>query len=204
MTENKAWRPVLGLSQERVAKIKSVYPVLRAAEQATNVPWQAIASIWMRESGSIAPPRHRQGGQMQFDPPLTDARMRDLLTRYSVLDFEKREQVIQSGQESLPSAFILAGCFLQHKAGGKIRPDSPEVLLKEAFYSYNGRKYGGADRSPYVMNGYDEAHRDMRVRGTVLDRAGNKIWVDNVDKNPGALVMYRQLCTWFPRAKGEA
>lgn len=43
------------------------------------------------------------------------------------------------------------------------------------------------------MNGLDEAHKDMVLRGTVPDGKGGRKRIEIVDKRPGAFTVYKQL-----------
>lgn len=187
------------LTQQEINKILSQKSVFERAQQITGVPWQAIAAIWYRESFSLAPPK-RPGGQFQFDPPLTKSGIKHLLDLYTKLPEHDKEWMVASGQEHFQTAAILAACWLRHKAKPVLTPDSPDEHIKDAFYGYNGRAYGSAGMSPYVMNYFDEGHFEMRVYGTVRrpdgtnERLKDAYGKDGVpNKQIGAFVIYRQL-----------
>lgn len=195
------------LTADQIEKFRKQKHVFVRAQELTGVPWQAIAAVWMRETFSVSPPADRQGGQFQFDPPLTAERMQDKLDRYILpgkLTPEEKAAIIARGQESFPDAAILAACHMRAMCKFYITPNASDVTIKDAFYGYNGRAYGSADKSPYVMNYFDDKHWEMRVYGTVLDKRGRKIRVQEKlkdgtvrDGRPnlqlGAFTVYYQL-----------
>jgi hypothetical protein len=127
------------------------------------VPWQAVAALWFRESFSVAAP-DCVGGQVQFDPPLNTVQMRVLLTKYTKRDAAGMDAIITAGQEHFASAAVLAACILRNKAKAVLSQDHSDEAIKDAFYGYNGPKYGSADKSPYVMSQYSETFANMRLR----------------------------------------
>lgn len=184
------------LNKAQIEKIRSVRMHFRRAQELTGVPWRAIATLWYRETFSVAPPTNRQGGQFQFDPPPSKSTLIGYLAKYILpgkLTGEEKAELLKRGIEHFPTAAIFAACHLRHKAHAVLTPDAKEDEIKDAFYGYNGRAYGSADKSPYVMNYADFDHYEMRVRGTVRDQNGNNMRVDNINKQIGALVVYRQL-----------
>lgn len=185
------------LTAAQIKQIKDNKAIFKRAQDLTGVPWQAVAALWFRESFSVAAP-DRVGGQFQFDPPLTEVQMRVLLTKFipvTKLDNAGMEAMIKKGQTDFPTAAVLAACFLRNKAKKILSQDHSDEAIKDAFYGYNGRKYLSADKSPYVMSQYSEAYANMRLRGTVPDKKNPKVmvWVDFIDKRPGAFTVYRQL-----------
>lgn len=191
------FKPHKGLSKPQIEKIQDVYPTLKKIQQITNVPWQAMAGIWYRESFSIASPA-TPGGPWQFDPIPSLGAQKGLLDRFTKLPEEDKQQILQLGVNHFYAGGILAACFLRIKTGPVIFPGCPEDIIKDAIYGYNGRKYGSADKSPYVMNGFDEEHYPMHLRGTIPDGKGGRTWVDTEDKRPGAFTVYKQLEALFP------
>lgn len=190
------------LTTSEINKIASQKPIFQRAQDVTGVPWRAIATIWYRESFSIAPPTHRVGGQFQFDPPLNEKTMRYLLDKYTNLNEEQKIAHIKSGIEYFTSAAVFAACWLRHKANPILTPSASDDDIKDAFYGYNGRAYKDADHSPYVMNYADEDHYEMRIYGTVRNAHGNNVRLKDKDGRDGvpntqigALVVYRQLKT---------
>lgn len=202
LVQGKPSQPLyLKLNSAQLKRIKDQYLIFKRVQDVTSVPWQAIAAIWTRESFSVAPPK-TPGGQFQFDPIPSNKTLTALLDKFSHLDTDEIPAVVKAGVNQFNAAAILAGCFIQHKMDvhelPRLTPTSPDELVIEAFYSYNGRKYGSADKSPYVMNGLNTNYKDMRVRGTIPDGKGGRIWIDNIDKNPGAFTVYKQLKQEFP------
>lgn len=187
----------LKLTKDQISKILDNVFVFKMAQRLTGVPWEAVAALWMRESFSVAPP-DRVGGQFQFDPPLQRNQMKQLLDRFVLpgsCTQEVKDAIVKCGQSHFQSAAVLAACFLRHKAAHVLTPDADDEAIKDAFYGYNGRKYGSVDKSPYVMNGFDAEHMNMRLRGTVPDKRdpSKRVWVDIIDKRPGAFTVYKQL-----------
>lgn len=200
-----AWKPYRGLSQSAIEHIvgcrrkgtSGVYPVLKRIQAITGVPWQAMAGIWYRESFSVTPPK-TPGGPWQFDPVPPRSALNTLLERFATLSYAERMAILDKGVNDFFAGGVLAACFLKTKTRYPISPNCDPAFIKDALYGYNGRKYGSADRSPYVMNGYDEAHFEMNLRGTIPDGKGGRKWVDIIDRRPGAFTVYRQLKELFP------
>lgn len=193
MTEQRVLKR---LNAQQIQHIRNQRPHFRRAEELTGVPWRAIAAVWYRETFSVAPPEDRQGGQFQFDPPPSKATLKSYLEKYTLpgkLTAEEKTALINNGVEHFATAAIFAACHMRHKSKPVITPKATEEDLKDAFWGYNGKAYGSADKSPYVMNYADFDHFEMRVKGTVLDKSGKKIPVNNINKQIGALVVYRQL-----------
>lgn len=180
------------LNQKQLERIKAVLPALKYAEKATGVPWEAVAAVWTRESFSVAPPK-TPGGQMQFDPEPSKKSLMTLLNTYTNLPTSEKEDLVKRGVYDFKAALIFAACWLRHKCKPVINRHSSDHDIQDAFWGYNGRAYGSADKSPYVMNGYDAEHMDMRVIGSVPDGKGGRKRINNVDGNPGAFVVYKQL-----------
>lgn len=199
------WKPYQGLSQASIDRIvgnkskstPGVYQILKQIQQLTGVPWQAMAGIWFRESFSIAPPK-TPGGPWQFDPIPPRSAMNTLLERFALLSYSDRMAILDKGVNDFFAGGVMAACFLRTKTHSVITPKASEAVIKDALYGYNGRKYGSADQSPYVMNGFDQAHWQMHLRGTIPDGKGGRKWVDIIDKRPGAFTVYRQLKELYP------
>jgi hypothetical protein len=187
----------IGLHSDPIKKIRSVYPILKKIEEVTQVPWQAMAGIWYRESFSVHPPS-RHGGPWQFDPVPSPGCLRGFLNRFTSLSTVEKEDILRKGVNDFYAGGVLAACFFRLKTKPVITPDCPDEVIKDAMYGYNGRKYGSADHSPYVMNGFDEAHYPMRLIGTIPDDKGGRKHVDIYDHRPGAFTVYKQLKALFP------
>ena len=191
------FKPVIDVHPSKKERILKNYQHLKYAQDVTGVAWQAIAAIWYRESGcnekvSIA------GGPMQFDPEPSRQNLRNLLDTYTKLNSEEKTYLLYQGVINFKSSFVFAACFLQTKRKCKelLTISSSDEDYAEAFYGYNGRAYGSYEKSPYVMNGYDQDRSRMIIKGTI-----NGSPVRSVDSNPGALVIYKRLCHWFPHRK---
>lgn len=190
---DKTWKPVLTVHPTFKTRIQAEYPILKRVEERTGVPWQMLAAIWLRES-SCQKNLTTLGGPFQFDPVPNYNQLRDLLKDYSKVPLSDVEALVYRGVNDFEAAATFAACFIKKKMYPEaIYPGMSDEVAKEALWCYNGKAYGSADRSPYVMNGYDADHRDMKVRGTI-----NGKWVESVDTNPGAFVVYSLLCRWFP------
>jgi len=186
-----------GLTPSQIRKVQKAYPILKKIQQLTNVPWQAMAAIWYRESFSVSPPK-TPGGPWQFDPPPPDQTLYKYLYQFTKTTPEEKEAIIKKGINDFYAGGVLAACHLQKKVDGNLTLTSPDDLVKQAIYRYNGAAYGSADKSPYVMNNYDREHMDMRLRGTIPDGHGGRKWIDIVDQRPGAFTIYKQLKRIFP------
>lgn len=191
------FKPYKGLTDQQIKRVQAAYPALRQVQRITGVPWQAMAAIWYRESFSVTPPK-TPGGPFQFDPIPSPGALRGLLDRFTKLNDEEKRRIAALGVNTFYTGAVLAACFLRTKTGPVITPDAPDEVIKDALYGYNGRKYGSADNSPYVMNGIDEAHYPMRLRGTIPDGKGGRKMVDIEDERPGAFTVYKQLKALFP------
>lgn len=165
------------LTEREMEKILANYPVYKKAADRAGIPWQMLAAVHFRES-SLSTVTRPFGGPFQFTPPL------------------------RQGEERFEIGASLAASFLQNKSGGRLTSETtnPEII-KDAFWGYNGRAYGSAENSPYVMSHSDESHRNMRIRGTVLGRNGERIRVDTVDKRVGAYPYYLELMQAFREDK---
>lgn len=190
---------ILQLNESQIDKMKLFKPVFIKVQDLTGVPWELTASIWYRESFSVAPPK-TIGGSFQFDPPPDQHLIMYLLKSFTPLTADECLEYIKLGINNFQAGALLCACFLRYKVSFKLNIESPDVDIKYAIWSYNGRAYGSPDKSPYVMNGFDENHKDMRMFGTLPDGKGGRIQLRDtdgklgiVDKRPGAYVVYKQL-----------
>lgn len=187
----------LELTSTQLEKIKKQKPIFENVEKHTGVPWEAVAAVWTRESFSVAPP-HRPGGQFQFDPVPPKNKLKTMLRRFSDLPESEIIATVAKGVNDFAAAALFCACFMRMKIAPVITPDASDEVIKEAFWAYNGRAYGGADKSPYVMNGFDSEHMNMIIRGTLPNPHGSgRIKVETVDKRPGAFTVYQQLIENF-------
>lgn len=180
-------------------RLKKMY--LKASE-ITNIPPQFLAALHYRES-AFRTKYPGPGGPFQFDPPLSQKRIRQLLTDYTSLNSSVITKFTNKGQNNLFVAMVLAGCFIQAKLKydnktfltKTMKSLSNQDLIMRAFELYNGTAYGSCWRSPYVVNMLDQNHMNMRIRGTYIDRYGVRRRVNTVDKRPGAYTVFRLLET---------
>lgn len=186
------FQPTLRLTDRQIDRIRQVKHVFEKAQKLTGVPWQAIAAVWYRESFSVTPPK-TPGGSFQFDPIPSAQRLRGLLKQFTSLNNSQIEDYVFRGVNNFETGAVFAACWLRLKTGPVITPNASDDVIKDAFYGYNGRAYGSADKSPYVMNGFDDKHKDMVLRGTIPDGQGGRKRVEIVDKRPGAFTVYKQL-----------
>jgi hypothetical protein len=195
MTTKAPTNPKTGLNQKEIQHILIEKPVFLRAQKLVKVPWQAMAAIWYRESFSVTPPK-TPGGPFQFDPPNPSrSALKASLKRYiKDLADSELQQIVNGGVNDFHSACILAACHLRDKAKFVLADDHSDTAIKDAFYGYNGRAWGPhPENSPYVMNNFDAAHMNMRIRGTVPDGKSGKKWIDTIDMQPGAFTIYKQL-----------
>jgi hypothetical protein len=186
------FQPTLKLTDKQIARIRQVKHVFEKAEKITGVPWEAVAAVWYRESFSVTPPK-TPGGPFQFDPIPNRDVLLGLLLKFTHLKPSEIKAYLDKGVNDFEAGAVFAACWLRLKTKPVITPDVSDDVIKDAFYGYNGRAYGSADRSPYVMNGFDEKHKDMVLRGTIPDGKGGRKRVEIVDKRPGAFTIYKQL-----------
>jgi hypothetical protein len=184
--------PLLKLSEAQIERIRQVKPVFEKVEKLTGVPWQALAAVWYRESFSVTPPK-TPGGPFQFDPVLQPVTIRNLLSIFTSLSTDEIQQYARKGVNDFETGALCAACWLRLKTKPIITPRVSDEVIKDAFYGYNGRAYGSADKSPYVMNGFDAKHTNMLLRGTIPDGHGGRKRVVIIDKRPGAFTVYTQL-----------
>lgn len=165
-------------------------------EAATGVPWEAVAALWYRESFSVTPPV-TPGGPFQFDPPPQAHVAYDLLTMFTDLSAAEKKAIVAKGVNDFHAGAYLAACHGRVRCRPKITPNCTDAEIKDFFWSYNGRaKYqGSADGSFYVMNGFDKAHDEMLIVGSIPDKnaPNGRRRIRTKDKRPGAFVVYKQL-----------
>ncbi len=188
-----AFAPTLALTDVERQQVQAQKPLLQKVEASTGVPWEAMAALWYRESGCRTAIHSRPGGPFQFDPPPGPERIRGLLARHSSLPPAEVARLAQTGVRDFETGAFTAACFLKEKMGGCLTADAEDSVIREAFFRYNGTGYGTNDKSPYVMNGYNEAYQGMKIRGTLPDGKGGRIQINHTDTRPGAYVVYRQL-----------
>lgn len=183
-----------GLNKNELERIRKVKPIFVRAQDLTGVPWQAVAAVWYRESFSVAPP-NTPGGSFQFDPVPANSTLEDLLKRYTKLSASERARHVRAGVYNFQAGAIFCACWLRQKTKHMLLLDKSDTAIKDALFGYNGRAYGTADSSPYVMSQADQAHAQMVLRGTIPDKTapGGRRWIEVIDKRPGAFVVYRQL-----------
>lgn len=192
MADRAPTNPKKFLSSSELRHIAIEKPVLMRAQTLVSVPWQAMAAIWYRESFSLS--TTLPGGPFQFDPPDPPSSvLQSLLTRFSKATPAEVQQIISRGVKHFDSACILAACHLRKGAKYNLSTNHSDAAMKDAFLGYNGRAYSSPDQSPYVMNNFDDAHKNMRIRGTIVLPGGTRKWVDTIDLNPGAFTIYKQL-----------
>lgn len=191
--------PLRRLDNKTLARLVAQRKIFEKVEKMVGVPWQALAAVWFRESsGSFEV--GRPGGPFQFDPPNPHPKvLRRLLERFTKLNSIEIDRYVERGVEHFPSAVVFAACWLRLKSRPVISPTANDEAIKDAFYGYNGRSWGSADKSPYVMTGWDKERMAMRIRGTVRRKDGSNEEVDRMEDRPGAFCVYKQLCELYPR-----
>lgn len=158
------------------------------AQQVTGVPWQMLAAIHYREA-SFSTSRDIQAGN-PFGGPYSRTS-----TSYAQYGYPKDIQ---------ESVIIAAKVLIDMAKGGVVKKpinvaNPPAEAVKDTFFSYNGRAQAYANQaatlgfdpvkqpyegSPYVMNNYDDKHKDMKI----ITRDGGP--VDSVDSRYGAFTIY--------------
>ena len=184
------------LTESDVAKISSVKSILVNVQNITDVPWEALAAVWYRESLSLS--TSNAGGPFQFDPPPSESSLYNLLKRFlshKLSDTELR-RMSDAGVSKFDIAATAAACTLRSKVGPRVTVDATDELIKDMLYGYNGRAYGDdPENSPYVFNQHDADHQNMVLVGTTPDpkSPGGRRYIRIKDHRLGAFVVYRQL-----------
>ena len=185
--------PSICLDAKQINTINQLKPRFLEAQNATSVDWRALVGIWYRESFSVAPVAS-PGGQMQFDPALTEEEMQKLLETFSTLSPQDITRVVEQGQNDFPSALVLAACFLKFKTK---TPKAGLIMATEdvlhALWCYNGKVGQKPEDSAYVYNGFDKDHFEMTLKGSLPSKNGKRKNIDIKDKRPGAFTVYTQL-----------
>jgi hypothetical protein len=180
-----------GLPNDVVSSINKLQSVYQQAAQATGVPWQLLAAVHYREAGN-SPNQDLQAGNPIGGP--YNAFSGDYTTYGHPKTLEE-------------SAEIAAKHLIASANGGivnkPINVDAPDPeAIKDVLFSYNGRAEAYAQQaatlgfdpktqpyegSPYVMNNFDQVHRNMKI--ITHDFGG----LDGVDTRFGAFTIYSKL-----------
>lgn len=183
---------MLKLNISEIKTIRDNKATLQIAEKLTGVPWQLLASVWYREAGLGMHPT-TVGGCFQFDPVPSDIDLAKLLVRFSSIAPAAISSWVHRGVNDFAAASVFCACFLRNKTPYFLTQSSTDEMIKDALYGYNGRMYGSVNNSPYVMNGLDDSHLNMHLRGTLPDGHGGRKHVDIIDKRLGAFTVYVNL-----------
>lgn len=159
------------LSQKELDLIEKNYPVYKEAENRTGVNWKILAAIHYRESSlGRNSSSSAKGNEFQFD-----GKYKRLASGNFLKDTVTAGKILQEKNSQTQKTPLSENEF----AGGKVQ---------EALFRYNGRVYKQAERSPYVMNQFDENHQNMRI---YLGPNTNPRW--GVDHRLGAYTVIREL-----------
>lgn len=150
----------------------------KAAAAENGVPWEMIAALHYREHTFG---RSDPNGEGPFQ----------LTTYYNQIQSGnpptyKGKPVTMAEIRDFGTSARLAADILKQKTGGGLSASPSDATVKDAFWGYNGRAYGSADRSPYVMNNFDDQHKRMRISGFV--RGVGQI--SATDTKDGAFTVY--------------
>ncbi len=161
------------LGKKDLNRIEKNYPLYKEAESKTGVNWKVLAAVHYRES-SLGKDPFAKGNEFQFDGVYKKRASGNLLH-----DAITAGQILQEKNHRAKKSPLLADEF----AGEKV---------KEALFRYNGTLYRSSEKSPYVMNQFDEKHSDMKIfRGKgVRPRWGN-------DSRLGSYTVIRELTRAF-------
>ncbi|OLV20120.1 hypothetical protein [Deinococcus marmoris] len=164
------------------------------AERRVGVPRDLLAALHYRET-AFGASTGRVGGILQFDPPLSSARVREYGAAYGITDLTDPERDPRT-------AVLCAAAFVQAKLKSAGRPAlTPLSSLADCGYAaflYNGTGYGSVANSPYASNDPQNGVQ-MRIRGTVpsLANPAIRVRIDQPDTRPGVLAVMHEL-----RARG--
>lgn len=182
----------LRLTDSQIKQILKVKSTFQMVERISGVPWQMTAAVWYRESFSVAPPT-TPGGPFQFDPPPTQTAMESLMRNYTNLQPSEIVRHAKNGINNFTTGAILCACWLRTKTTAVLNTKSSEGVIKDALWGYNGRYFGSPNNSAYVMNGFDDQHMGMRIKGTIPDGKGGRRKINTIDGRPGTFTVYKQL-----------
>ena len=188
--------PQTQLTTSQIVKVKLNKWAYIYAQSLTGVPWAVIAGVNYRESDLASDHKivKTVGGIYQFDPIPAISIQQDWLRRFSTLPPAQIENWEASlAVDDFLHSSLLCACKLREGIQPVLNKMSPDAVLKEAFWAYNGRAYGSADNSPYVMNNADVAHMGMRIIGSEPDGRGGRIQINTIDERPGAFVVFDQI-----------
>jgi hypothetical protein len=162
-----------------------------AASEKTGVPWQLIAAVHYRESNNSP------NADLQAGNPIGGPYTRFSST-YAVYGYPKT---------MTESAEFAARFLIEKSKVGVVNkpinvPNPDAEAIKDTLFSYNGRAQVYADQaaqlgfdpvkqpyegSPYVMNNYDEVHKNMKI----ITRDFGPL--DGIDTRFGAYTIYARL-----------
>lgn len=184
---------IVALTEVQLEKVRTNIDTYKWAANAVSIPWEMLPAVHFRERNLDILPN-----PYQFDPASrwTSSWIHDLLMHYSSLHEADIVKLASAGINDFKTASLCAAAWLVK--GCPMRLDmshTADNVIKEAFYSYNGRAYGSANNSPYVMNGFDEKHYPMLIVGSVEDPHSptKRKKISTEDRRPGAFVVYKQL-----------
>lgn len=141
--------PPTTIPKQSFESIKKNTGIYQEAAKVANLPWQMIAGVHFRETNNsrVTPKTNTDDGVYQ------------IITKnypYPAGETLTDEQFLQET--------IDAAKFIQGKVENKLTTTTNDAnLIKDAFWGYNGRAYGSFDKSPYVMNNFDENHENMKM-----------------------------------------
>lgn len=157
----------------------------KAAEAATQVPWQIMAALHFREGGM------RSDASISNGAPLGSGRNVDGV----IIPADPNQDAIQAATIFKNNAKKVYGVDITAN-------DANSDNFGQAFVAYNrGYMYKNWnmpwDKSPYAMNGFDATHLSMKWSNadSFVKPGGKRLngLSGKVDGNPGALVVARYL-----------
>ncbi|MBF0493449.1 MAG: hypothetical protein HQM15_11820 [Deltaproteobacteria bacterium] len=161
--------------------IQKNYPAYKQAEQKTDVNWRVLAAIHLRET-NLSQAAGTKHNPFQFDgiykSKISGNLLQDAITAGNILQTKTQVENAHYGL----------------KAVDPLRAEQMDgENLRQAIFRYNGPIYGSPEKSPYVMNAWDEEHQAMPIyRG----KAAVPHW--GVDHRLGVMTTIRELNRAFP------
>lgn len=154
------------LSQATVNAINANKTVYQSAAQKAGIPWELLAAIHYRETA---------------------------LSTTSSNPFQHGHLTFSSFQAAADDAALFVKDSAKKVYGVNLKPSSTGEDIKKAALSYNRwslYKVNGCavDSSPYVMNNYDDAYKDMRWPNSACED-GNKV-KGEIDEKAGAFTVF--------------
>jgi len=168
-------------TMDKINQNKSTY---EAAAKKAGIPWEMIAAVHYRE-GSCNPKKSPVNGEELGTPNSDYGTLKEAAEASANLLKNRAKSVYNKNLNESPDDDTVGYAFLAYKRGYMYRdgldkngkPCPNQAQVKNTPY----------DKSPYVMNGFDDQHQNMKWNGCIDGG------MTHVDKKLGALTIYKAL-----------